>query len=52
MEITYTNKPDFNYIAQVMAELLSRQYDANVKITVTPKTPEQLKEEEDIKNAV
>lgn len=43
--VTYVNKPDFNLIGDTLSYLLSKQYDADIKVTFTPKTPEQLKEE-------
>lgn len=45
MKIIHANKPDFNLIGQTLSYLLSKQYDADIRVTFTPKTPEQLKEE-------
>ena len=45
MKIIHANKPDFNLIADTLSYLLSKQLDANIKITMTPKSPEQLREE-------
>lgn len=43
--VTFTNKPDFNLIADTLSYLLSKQYGADIVVTMTPKTEEQLKEE-------
>lgn len=45
MKVILKNKPDFNLIADTLSYLLSKQYDADVVVTMTPKTPEQLREE-------
>ena len=43
--VTFTNKPDFNLIADTLSYLLSKQYGTDIVVTMTPKTEEQLKEE-------
>lgn len=43
MEIIHENKPNIDYIAQVLGELLSRQLDADITITATPKEESFLK---------
>lgn len=45
MKITHTNKPDFNLIGETLSYLLSKQYDADIKVTFTPKSEEQLRKE-------
>ena len=51
MKVIMKNKPDFNLIADTLSYLLSKQYGADIVVTMTPKTEEQLKEEA-LKNAV
>ena len=41
----YVNKPDFNLIAETLSYLLSKQYDADITVTMTPKSEEQLRKE-------
>jgi len=45
MKVTCTNKPDFNLIGETLSYLLSKQYDADIKVTFTPKSEEQLRKE-------
>ena len=44
-KVTYTNKPDFNLIAETLSYLLSKELDADIRVTMTPKSEEQLRKE-------
>ena len=35
--VIFANKPDFNLIADTLSYLLSKQYEADIVVTMTPK---------------
>lgn len=40
-KIIHANKPDFNLIADTLSYLLSKQYEADIVVRMTPKNSEE-----------